>query len=68
MKLGVDRLSYAMAVRTAKQGLLFGAGFGVLQDVLRVVKGEGEDVKYLKWLPRRQATPEETTPSTDAKL
>ncbi|RPA87796.1 hypothetical protein BJ508DRAFT_410492 [Ascobolus immersus RN42] len=70
-----NRLSYAMTVRTAKQGLALGIGFGVLQDVLRVVKGEGDDIKYLSWLPRRK--PEvivethkttSTTPATEAKV
>lgn len=39
-----------MAARTAKRGLVFGVVFGVSQDVLRQLKGEGP-VGYLKWIP-----------------
>jgi len=34
-----DRLSYGLAVRTAKKGLIIGLGFGLAQDAVRCMKG-----------------------------
>jgi hypothetical protein len=39
-----DGLSWGLAVRTAKKGLLIGAAFGVAQDLVRLAKGQGGGV------------------------
>ncbi|KAI5810388.1 hypothetical protein BZA77DRAFT_297850 [Pyronema omphalodes] len=41
---GWHRLSYGLAVRTAKKGLLVGVAFGLAQDTLRMLKGQGGGV------------------------
>ena len=43
-----DGLSYGLAVRAARKGLVLGLGFGLAQDALRCVKGErGGVFEYL---------------------
>jgi hypothetical protein len=37
-------LSYGLAVRAAKKGLVIGAAFGVAQDLVRLAKGQGGGV------------------------
>ncbi|KAL7271435.1 hypothetical protein RUND412_005804 [Rhizina undulata] len=56
---GWYRLSYGMAVRAAKRGLLFGVGFGLAQDILRSAKGDTSVLDYAgvslrRWGPKEE--------------
>lgn len=48
-----NRLSYGLAVRTAKKGFVVGLGFGLAQDFLRWGKGQSGGVGGLFGLGRR---------------